>query len=557
MTEPAEAWTRACLALDLLAIDPGGLGGIRLRARAGPVRDRFLAAVPRSLAPRPCRRLHPGISDEALFGGIDALATLAAGSLVRSRGLIGAEPLALILPMAERAEPSLAARLAMTIEAGHCILALDEGAGTDALLAPALAERLALVVDLDGLPQSACPEIDEADFAAARAFLPTVRADTSALAVLITLAAQLGIGGLRAPWLALRASRSAAAREARAEVTEADLLVAAALVLGPRAVTVPAVEAGDEPPPPANDGSAEDGSLPDTQSEGPARDVLLEAAKAVLPKDLLARLATGPGAAGRAGSGGARRRGNRRGRPLAARPGRQDEAARIDIVATLRAAAPWQPLRRSAGPDRFLLITRDDIRVRRFEEQSDRLLILTVDASGSAAAARLAEAKGACELLLAEAYVRRDTVALIAFRGKAAELLLPPTRSLVQAKRRLSALPGGGSTPLAAGLRAALDVAEAARARGLTPALTVLTDGRANVGLDGVADPRKAEADAWRMARALGDRRVPALVIDMSQRPQRQLAEMAAAMRAGYRSLPRADSKHLSAAVALALTERR
>ena len=159
MTEPAEAWTRACLALDLLAIDPGGLGGLRLRARAGPVRDRFLAALPRALAPRPCRRLHPGISDEALFGGVDHLATLASGSLVRSQGLIGSEPLALILPMAERAEAGLAARLAMTIEAGHCLVALDEGDGTEATLAPALAERLALHLDLDGLPQGACPEI--------------------------------------------------------------------------------------------------------------------------------------------------------------------------------------------------------------------------------------------------------------------------------------------------------------------------------------------------------------------------------------------------------------
>jgi magnesium chelatase subunit D len=214
-------------------------------------------------------------------------------------------------------------------------------------------------------------------------------------------------------------------------------------------------------------------------------------------------------------------------------------------------------LRRRTGAGRFILITCDDIRVRRFEEHSDRLLILSVDASGSAAAARLAEAKGACELLLAEAYVRRDHVALIAFRGTAAELLLPPTRSLVQAKRRMAALPGGGSTPLAAGLRTALDVAEAARARGLTPALAVLTDGRANVGLDGVANRPAAEADALRMARALGERRVPALVIDMGQRPQRQLAELAAAMRGGYEALPRADAMRLSASVAKALTDRR
>jgi magnesium chelatase subunit D len=160
-------------------------------------------------------------------------------------------------------------------------------------------------------------------------------------------------------------------------------------------------------------------------------------------------------------------------------------------------------------------------------------------------------------LLLAEAYVRRDHVALISFRGTAAELLLPPTRSLVQAKRRLAALPGGGTTPLAAGLRAALDVAEVARARGLTPTLAVLTDGRANVALDGATDRGSADADAMRMARALRARGSPALVIDMSQRPQRQLAELADAMRAVYQALPRADAKRISASVAAALVERR
>jgi magnesium chelatase subunit D len=556
VSAPADAWIRARLALDLLGIDPSGLGGLRLLARAGPVRDRFLAAVPRALAPRPCRRLPPGVSDEALFGGVDPLGTLAAGALVRTHGLLGVEPVTLILPMAERATESLAARLATTIEAGNCIVALDEGAGTDAALPPALAERLALHLDLDGLPQGACPDLDETDLRAARALLRGVRAGSSAIAALTGLAAELGISSLRAPWLALRVARSAAARESRAEVSEADLLVAATLVLGPRAVTVPPDHPGDELPPPPEECPREDGSTPDPVP-GLIHDVLLEAAKAVLPKNMLERLATDANSAARGGSGGARRRGNRRGRPLSARVGPLDGAARIDLVATLRAAAPWQLLRRRARPpDRSLLIARDDIRVRRFEEHSDRLLILSVDASGSAAAARLAEAKGACELLLEEAYVRRDNVALIAFRGMKAELLLPPTRSLLQVKRRLSALAGGGSTPLASGLRAALDAAEAARARGLTPALAVLTDGRANVGLDGIAHRETAGADALLMARALSARRIPAVVIDMGQRPQRQLAELAAAMRAVYQALPRADARHISASISAAFTAR-
>ena len=387
--------------------------------------------------------------------------------------------------------------------------------------------------------------------------LPRVRTDAASLAALTRLAAQLGIGSLRAPWLALRTARAAAARAGRAMITEADLVVAAALVLGSRAVTLPPIEAPDAAPLPAEEGQAEDGTPPDPSPDGGARDVLLEAAKAVLPKDLLDRLAAGTAAAAR------RQRWSKAprqpARASAAGASRIGWTALRESTSSRRCGRQLPGSRRAGatGPDRFLVITRDDIRVRRFEEHSDRLLILTVDASGSAAAARLAEAKGACELLLAEAYIRRDHVALIAFRGTAAELLLTPTRSLVQAKRRLSALPGGGGTPLAAGLRAALDIAETARARGLAPALAVLTDGRANVGLDGVADRARADADAMLMARALGARHVPALVIDMSQRPQPQLAALAAAMRAGYRALPRADAKRLSASVAAALTEQR
>jgi magnesium chelatase subunit D len=114
-------------------------------------------------------------------------------------------------------------------------------------------------------------------------------------------------------------------------------------------------------------------------------------------------------------------------------------------------------------------VRRDDFRVGRFEQRSQSTTIFVVDASGSSAFNRLAEAKGAVELLLADCYVRRDRVALLAFRGRGAELLLPPTRSLVRAKRSLAGLPGGGGTPLAAGIDAAAALADAVRRRGETP----------------------------------------------------------------------------------------
>ncbi|MEL6588214.1 MAG: VWA domain-containing protein, partial [Pseudomonadota bacterium] len=231
--------------------------------------------------------------------------------------------------------------------------------------------------------------------------------------------------------------------------------------------------------------------------------------------------------------------------PRAARP---DGRARIDLVATLRAAAPWQKLRKRKPGDP-VQVRASDIRLKRYETRSDRLLIFAVDASGSAAFARLAEAKGAVELLLAEAYARRDHVALVSFRGYAAELLLPPTRSLVRTKRELGSLPGGGGTPLAAGLRQSAEIAIQARGRGMDPALVVLTDGRPNISLNGTASRSDATADATAMSRLIRADGMAGLVIDTGNRPTPALADMAREMGAQCLPLPRADAAGLSRAV--------
>ena len=177
------------------------------------------------------------------------------------------------------------------------------------------------------------------------------------------------------------------------------------------------------------------------------------------------------------------------------------------------------------------------------------LIIFAVDASGSSAMARLSEAKGAIELMLAEAYARRDHVALIAFRGHDAELVLPPTRSLVQTKRRLSGLPGGGGTPLAAGLRASADLARRAMSQGLSPALALMTDGRANVPLAGRTGRAAAQEDAEAMAGSLRRLDIPGAVIDTSVRPRGALRVLADRMGARYVPLPRADARGLSHAI--------
>ena len=136
---------------------------------------------------------------------------------------------------------------------------------------------------------------------------------------------------------------------------------------------------------------------------------------------------------------------------------------------------------------------REDFRIVRFKQPCETLTIFLVDASGSSALHRLAEAKGAVELLLADCYVRRDQVALLAFRGQGAELLLPPTRSLTRAKRSLAELPAGVIS-LAIGLDQACLTGQLAMRRGQTPLLVVLTDGRANIARDGCSGRERAEA---------------------------------------------------------------
>ncbi|MGF1503257.1 MAG: VWA domain-containing protein, partial [Paracoccaceae bacterium] len=276
-------------------------------------------------------------------------------------------------------------------------------------------------------------------------------------------------------------------------------------------------------------------------------------APAALRGGFLAAGAAGPPGAAAAGRAGADRTSPDRGRPLPPRAGRPDGRHRLAIPETLRAAAPWQALRAPAEPGR-LAIRSEDLRLRRHKRPAGTATIFVVDASGSAAMARLAEAKGAVELLLAEAYVRRDEVALVAFRGTGAEVLLPPTRAPARAKAALAALPGGGGTPLAAGLSLGLALAGRVAGRGLSPALLVLTDGRANIGRTGQPGRAEALADAETAARAIRAAGVPTLLVDTGARPSPQARRVAEEMGARYLALPRAEGRALGTA-ARRLTE--
>lgn len=557
MKASAPPTERAARALAALVVDPNGLKGLTLRARIGPAREAFSAALKR--LPGRTHRVPPDISDTRLFGGLNIAATLVEARPVIDPGL-DAQPSRLVIPMAERISPGLAARLGQILDTarGHSMILLDEGAEAEETVPRSLQDRLAFFVDLTDVRAAdanfALPA--PADIDHARATLSSVLISDNSLVSLTSVAARFGIDSMRAPTLALHAARALAAIDRCAMIEDEHLQEACALVYPCRTLISPLPDESprqqddrDGSEEPSDPGEAATASVPD--------DILVQAVAALLPPGLLDVIQTRTKGSDRTGGSGAgqRRRSNRRGRPLPSHPGKPDARNRIDPVATLRVAAPWQRLRRSAvlNDERPVIIFPSDIRIRRYETHSDRLLIFLVDASGSSALARLSEAKGAVELLLAQAYAKRDQVALIAFRGETAELLLPPTRSLVQGKRRLAALPGGGGTPLAAGLQAAVSLFRQAYRHGLSPKLALLTDGRANVALDGRADRQAAFADAQTMSRHIRAEGIDSILIDTSIRPGAQTEILSRELDARYIELPRADAGKISIAIDSAL----
>ncbi|MGJ5091027.1 magnesium chelatase subunit D [Bradyrhizobium oligotrophicum] len=572
MSDGATIWADAMIAAALVAIDPPA-ASVLLRAGAGPVRDQWLDLL-HELMPSstPLRKLPPSISDDRLLGGIDLAATLQAGRPVLQRGLLAdADGGGLIAVMAERMSQSTVAHLCVALDTGAIsierdgmslraparlgLIALDEGIG-DERVSPALADRLACHLDLSKVARVDLGEslFDSSDIAAARALLPQVRLPDEAITALTTTACALGIDSLRAPLLACRVARIAAVLDGETGVAEQHVACAARLVLAPRATRLPASddeESAEQPEPQDNAAENEDD---DRSQDGPLEDRVLEAAQAAIPADLLKRLQEERATRFRsssAGKQGTAQKAPKRGRPIGARRGEWRAGARLNVLETLRAAAPWQPLRRRtqrSGKSGRLIVHKDDIRITRFKQRSGTTTIFVVDASGSSALQRLAEVKGAVELLLAECYIRRDEVALIAFRGKGAELLLPPTRSLTRAKRSLAALPGGGGTPLSAAIFAATELALAVKAKGQAPTIVLMTDGRANVARDG-GGRSEAEAEALVAAKQLALTGIPVVLVDSSPRPQDKAAQLAGAMQARYVALPHADAARLSQAV--------
>ncbi|MFB7457496.1 putative cobaltochelatase [Streptomyces sp. NPDC056188] len=387
---------------------------------------------------------------------------------------------------------------------------------------------------------------------AARELLPQVRLGDGALRQIAATCAAFEVDGMRADIVMARTATALAAWAGRTDVLAEDVRQAALLALPHRRRRNPfdapgldedkldetlqefaGPEDGDpdpdsdpdggpgggggQPAPddggPQDDGSAArpeagDSGEPQPSGAGAGEQSAVRASEPFRTK-VLSVPGLGEGAAGRRS-----RARTEHGRTTGARRPR-GALTKLHLAATVQAAAPHQRARGRSGPG--LVVRRDDLRQATREGREGNLVLFVVDASGSMAARqRMSAVKGAVLSLLLDAYQRRDKVGLVTFRGKEAQVALPPTSSVDAAAVRLESLPTGGRTPLAAGLLKAHEVLRIERLR--DPArralVVVVTDGRATGGPEPVAL-------AGRAARLLAAEGTASVVVDCESGPVR------------------------------------
>ena len=412
----------------------------------------------------------------------------------------------IVAPVAQSPTPARAevVRRNMTVDEGRWTVGADNGRQARKKTGKSEADRPPSTVYR---PLSEFEEEDallQALVLAAREALPATQISDAQIGQLTQAALALGVEGHRADIFAVRAALAAAALAGRDEVADEDLERAVRLVLLPRATRAPQREeqpeqqsqpapAPPEPPPPTDEPQRDDDDEQEEQPPPPpeeltVEELILAALDADVPPDVLETPFT-VRRSGRSGSRGSTS--GTRGRHIRSVPGLPSQG-RLDVIATLRAAAPWQRVRQDEAsqsatvhrPPSIVRLKAEDLHIKKYRSKAGTLFCFVVDASGSMALHRMRQAKGAVNALLQQAYVHRDQVALLAFRGEQAELLLPPSQSVELAKRALDVLPTGGGTPLAAALLAAYQVSEQARSRGIPrTTLVLITDGRPNVPL--------------------------------------------------------------------------
>lgn len=560
------------LALLLAVIDPA-IGGVLLRGSKGAAKSTAARALHGLLPDLPLLTLPLNATEEMLLGGLDWQAALQSGQRRFQPGLLArANGGILYVDEVNLLDDHLVDVMLETLARGWHRVEREGVAAVHAArvtlvgtmnpeegeLRPHLLDRFGLCVEVqaepdverralilerreafDRDPRAFRRQFEEeeerlrARLLAARARVGRTGLPARLRIFIAELCAQHQVAGHRADLTLQRAAMALAALEDRPEVTLADIERVAPLVLRHRQrEALPPPPAPPPPPPelapippehppspqthPSGDAppSGGAGAPPDETGAGTDQPVgdqehVFEVGSGFAARRIEARRDR----LTRRGSGRrSRTRTMRLGRyvrAISARGGRD-----IAFDATIRAAAPEQP-RRQRPPRMAIAIRSQDLRERQRERRVGNFLLFVVDASGSMGAqARMVATKGAIMALLADAYQKRDRVALITFRRHEAALVLPPTASIELAARQLRALPVGGRTPLAAGLAEAARVLRLhlAKEPAARPILVLITDGKANVALTPGADPR---AEALRIAAHLAlEPRLTSIVVD-------------------------------------------
>ena len=590
MNPAQQAWFDANMVAILLAINPRGLKGVSIKSQFGPVRDAWLNYFINLLpADSKVIKAPANLSSEQLFGSLDIESALLSGEFKVSQGLL--ERLGghyLLLPMAERMNLQAMTHISQALDEKNLfnhpnpannshfgVIVFDESDSQEEGVNLRLLDRLAFGIYLDRFSIGDIKEslnVTPSDIEDAITFLPSVTCPQDLVEVLVKAGLSLGISSLRANQFAVEVAKSLAALRGLIAVGQEEVIDAARLVYthlqsmqalpeeGANNHSDEDVASNQETQHDSDNETSEDAESSDLENADPPfsnddlEELVVEAVKTSLPPKLILQmnqtLRSAKTKASIAGKSGSIEKSDVSGRPHGARKGLPGNGRRLDILKSIRTAIPWQRLRaqqvnailKPAIGSR-IHFRAEDLHTKQYLKRRGTVTIFLVDASGSSATQRLSEAKGALEGLLGQCYIRRDEVAMLSMRGSKVEIVLPPTRSLVRAKRNLATLPGGGGTPLASGLRSANEMAISLERKGLTPIIVIMTDGKANVNLNGVGGRTGAHNDAIATAKELRMKNHRILFVDTSPQPEKLAQELAGIMAARYFPLPYTGSR--------------